>query len=168
MNRPRPPHTRAPAPPIKPASKVLVYAAHCATHGRASCARAGSAPRANCTHLHGDTGCGHLRGPTGSPGPAARAPTHPLRTGASFGAVSPGPAARVLSDLTTRRRAARGSSWGYTLHQPDHRPPPLSRTPARGAAVLATPLKPAPRTHEPRLVECRTSPPPEVMNRVNS
>ena len=152
MNRPRPPHARAPAPPIKPASKVLVYAAHCATHGRANCARAGSAPRANCTYLHGDTGCGHLCDHTGSSSRQRTRRRTPFRTGSSFSAVSPEPVARVLSDLTTRTRAARTSSWGYTLHQPDHRPPPLSRTPARGAAVLAMPLRPAPRTHEPRLV----------------
>ena len=83
---------------------------------------------------------------------SALAAAPPSAPGASFSAVSPEPVARVLSDLTTRTRAARTSSWGYTLHQPDHRPPPLSRTPARGAAVLAMPLRPAPRTHEPRLV----------------
>ena len=79
---------------------------------------------------------------------SALAAAPPSAPGASFSAVSPEPVARVLSDLTTRTRAARTSSWGYTLHQPDHRPPPLARTPARGAAVLAMPWKPAPRTHE--------------------
>ena len=134
---------------------MLVYAAHYATHGRANCARAGSAPRANCTYLHGDTGCGHLCDHTGSSSRQRTRRRTPFRTGSSFSAVSPEPVARVLSDLTTRTRAARTSSWGYTLHQPDHRPPPLSRTPARGAAVLAMPLRPAPRTHEPRLVDFR-------------